>query len=167
MIRLRAILRRTSRAGGLLAATIAVACHDASKTRVAVQYVPTPGTGVQVFAASLEAGQVTKAGATDASGVADPLELETPGSGFVVVTVALLDSLGTIGGGATAIELRPDAVFSVVVHIDSISPIANCSECLGAKSFVLPSGHQRPGATKDSIWLFWTATTTSGDAITK
>jgi hypothetical protein len=148
-----------------LAAAVVIGCHDASDTHVTVQYVPSAGTGVQGFLASLEAGQTTKAFGVDADSLPAPvLELKTPASGFVVVTTLLVDSLGAIGGGATAIELRRDASFSVLVQIDSVNPSTGCNECLGAKGFVLPVSHQRVPA--DSIWIVWTATS-GGTAITK
>lgn len=144
-----------------------VACHDGGETRVSVQYAPRAGTDVQEFQAALQAGQVVKAFATDATATpGDVLELETPASGFVVVAVALLNAAGTVAGGATAIELRPDASFSVVVEIDSLNPSTDCAECLGAKSFALPTALQRAGVPKDSLWMVWTATS-GGQAITK
>jgi len=144
-----------------------LACRDASDTHVRVQYVQRPNVGVAGFLASLEAGQVAKAFAADADATPAPvLEMTTPGSGFVVVTVALVDAVGTIGGGATAIELRSNADFSVKVQIDSANPSTGCAECLGAKSIVLPAAHKRPGVVKDSIWMVWTATS-GGNAITK
>ena len=155
------------RCAAVLAATATVACHDAGDTRVSVEYAQRAGVGVQGFLASLEAGQVSKAFAADANATPAPsLEMKTPGSGFVIVTVALIDSVSAIGGGATAIELRPDAHILVKVQIDSVNPSTGCAECLGAKSFVLPAAHQRPGVAKDSIWMVWTATR-GGNAITK
>src|SRR6185312_5781432 len=146
-------------------AALTVACHDTSDTRVTVQYVPTDGTGVRGFLASLQAGQTTKVLAVSADSFPAPvLELGTPASGFVVVTTALVDAAGTIGGGATAIELRRDASFSVLVRIDSVNPKTGCNECLGAKSFALAATHQR--VPSDSIWMVWTATS-GGTAITK
>jgi hypothetical protein len=168
----RSVPAAARRAAARLVGTLAVAamlplsaCHDAGTTRITVQYVAKPGTSVAVFEASLQAAQTTRAFTADAT--ADPapiLEMETPGSGFVVVTAALADSLGTIGGGTTAIELRRNATIAVLVQIDSVNPSTGCAECLGAKGFVLPASYQR--VARDSIWMVWTATA-GGASITR
>jgi hypothetical protein len=158
-------VRRAARLGMALAAVTSAGCHDSGDTRVTVQYVPRVDAGVVQFQAALQAGQVTKAFAADAT--ADPapvLEMETPASGFVVVGMALLDAQGPIGGGTTAIELRRDADFSVLVEIDSVNPSTGCTTCLGSKAFALSAVHQR--VLKDSIWMVWSATS-GGSAITK
>jgi hypothetical protein len=148
-----------------LSAVAATACHDSTDAHVSVQYVQTVGTGIQGFVASLQAGQTAKVFGVDADSLPAPaLEMTTPASGFVVVSAALLDTLGTIGAGSTAIELRPNATFSVKVQIDSVSPLKACTDCLGAKSFLLPASHQRVAA--DSMWMVWSATS-GGNAITK
>jgi len=157
--------RRAAPLGKALAAVTSVACHDSSRTRVTVQYVPRVDAGVLHFQAAIQAGQIAKAFTADAT--ADPapvLALETPASGFVVVGAALFDAQGAIGGGTTAIELRRDAEFTVLVQIDSVNPSANCATCLGSKSFALSAAHQR--VAKDSIWMVWSATS-GGTAITK
>jgi hypothetical protein len=149
----------------LLAAAAVVACSDASDTRVTVEYVPQSDVSIVEFDASLRAGQSAMAFAADASAIpARVLEMETPGSGFVVVTAALVDTLGVVGGGATAIELRRNATIAVKVRIDSINPMTQCAECLGAKAFALVPQYQRVAA--DSIWMVWTATS-GGSSITQ
>jgi hypothetical protein len=148
-----------------LAAVVLAACHDASDTRVTVQYVPTAGTGVEGFVATLQAAQTADTFAVLADSTPAPVfEMKTPASGFVVVTTALVDSLGPIGGGATAIELRRNATLAVKVLIDSVNPAVGCAECLGSKPLTLSAAHQRVAA--DSIWMVWTATS-GGTSITK
>lgn len=149
----------------MLAAVASVACHDSDDTHVTVQYVQRAGSGVQGFLTSMQAGQLSKAFGADADLTPAPIfEVTTPGSGFVVVTFALIDTLGTIGSGATAIELRPNATFAVKVQIDSVNPKTACEECLGSKAFVLPALYQRSVA--DSIWMVWAAAS-DGKSITK
>src|SRR4051812_19602949 len=117
---LRVAARHASRAAVALTVAASVACHDSSDTRVTVQYAPRAGTGVVGFLASLQAGQTIETFVTPADSAPVPVfEMKTPASGFVVVTAVLVDSLGTIGGGSTAIELRRDATMSVTVQIDS------------------------------------------------
>ena len=143
-----------------------VACHDSSDTRVTIQYVARAGTNIDGFLALLQAGQTADTIAVSADSTPAPVfEMNTPGSGFVVVSVALVDSLGTLGGGATAIELKRNATLAVTVQIDSLNPANLCAECLGSKPFALSPNHQRtPG---DSIWIVWTATPSTGTSITK
>lgn len=156
--------RRTlllSFAGAMLTA----ACRDDGRTLVTVQYVPLPTRPVPAFGASVLAGQATKSFAIDATALPSPvLEMETPASGFAVVTVALADAVGVIGGGSGAVALRPNATIAVRVEIDSINPLAACSDCLGAKPFVLAAQFQRTAA--DSIWMVWSAMS-GGASITR
>lgn len=149
----------------VLVAGATIACHDANDTRVTLQYVPQAGTGVAGFLALLQAGQTADTFAINADSIPQPVfEMNTPGSGFVVVSIALVDSLGAIGRGATAIELKRNATLAVTVQIDSLNPANLCAECLGSKPFALTALHQRTLA--DSIWIVWTATP-SGTSITK
>lgn len=160
------IPRRVCRALLALSTIAALACHDANDTRATVQYAARAGTGVTGFVASLQAGQSADTFAVNADAIPAPVfEMNTPGSGFVVVTVALVDALGAVGGGATAIELRKNATMAITVQIDSLDPANLCAECLGSKPFALSAAHQRgPG---DSIWVVWTATPSAGSSITK
>ncbi|HEY4306703.1 MAG TPA: hypothetical protein VGM82_19695 [Gemmatimonadaceae bacterium] len=161
----RTLSRTLSRAAVAVVAIAAMACHDSEDAHVNIQYVSRTGTGVQGFLASLQAGQSTKIFGVGADSTPAPLlELTTPASGYVVVTAVLVDSAGTIGGGATAIALRSGATFAVKVQIDSVDPAKGCTECLGSKPFVLSAAHQRVLA--DSIWMVWTATE-GGKSITK
>src|SRR3954470_15932606 len=161
----RVAARHALRAAVAVAAVAIMACHDSSDTRVTVQYAPRTGTGVVGFLASLQAGQTIETFVAPADSTPVPVfEMKTPASGFVVVTAVLVDSLGTIGGGSTAIALRRDAPIGVTVQIDSLNPANLCAECLGSKPFALSPRRQRGVA--DSIWMVWTATS-AGSSITK
>jgi hypothetical protein len=165
--------RRVARAFTRRAWTLAImplllalaGCGDGGDTRVTVEYVPQSGVSIVEFDASLRAGQSVTAFAADAAAVPAPvLTMETPASGFVIVTAALVDVAGTVGGGVTAIPLRRDATISVKVRVDSLNPLAQCAECLGAKAFVLPVQFQR--VATDSIWMVWSASP-GGASITR
>ena len=147
------------------AVSLSAACHDDNGSRVTVQYVPVATRPVQAFGVAVLAGQVTKSFVVSATEVPSPvLEMETPAEGFAVVTIALGDAPGAIGGGTGAITLRPNSTIAVRVTIDSVNPRTACSDCLGAKPFVLATQYQRTPA--DSIWMVWSATSGAG-SITK
>jgi hypothetical protein len=77
----------------------------------------------------------------------------TTTSGDAIVDIVMRDPQGAIATGRLALPLKPDWIWGVELHIDSVNPSRFCFGCIGSRSFPLRAGVGR--TSRDSLWVSW------------